>query len=70
MTMETYNAITTHMDQIIAIRSTSNGLLVIMYAWNETVDTIISIARNANHKVSKRIIDKGAPDSEIHLIIY
>lgn len=69
MLTETYNAIMAHADQFIATRGTVYGFQVMLYAWNDTADTVIAIARNAGLRVTKRIIGKGTPDAEIHLTI-
>lgn len=70
MNMETYNAINAYIDQAISIRGNSFGIYVVLYGDDkETAAEIITIARNAGHKVTKRIIGRGEPDSEISIFI-
>jgi hypothetical protein len=71
MDIQTFNAILAHQDQFIAQRMTTFGFVIVLYAENrETVNTITTIARSAGLKVRRRIIDKGAPDAEAHLLIH
>jgi len=69
MKIETYEDICKHADQFISYRYNTFGLIIALMYGNEAIEEIIAIARQAGHKVSKRIIGKGTEDAEVHLTI-
>ena len=66
MHIVTYNALMQYCDQMIRFE---HGHIVILADNKETVDTVVTICRSAGLRVKKLIIDKGAPDAEMHLRI-
>lgn len=70
MKTETYNAIMQYRDQMITDPyGVSRMCISLFYSDKETTNAIMQIARDAGHKVTKRIIGRGDPDAEVHLTI-
>lgn len=71
MTNETYEAIMAHVDQFITHRATIQGYKIAIMADNkDTINDVVSIARNAGLKVRKvRVGDKHDLEAEMHLTI-
>lgn len=70
MRTETYDAIMAYRDQFIYHSDNTFGTnITLLYDDKETTKAIIDIARNAGHKVTKRVVGRGESDAEVKLFI-